>query len=89
MADLNERVEILERNLDDLRLDLHASKIAISVLSTVINSMSAEPEYLERSYDSSQKFWSFVKFNHPVEEGYEDKLTERILNILVVYLKQA
>lgn len=47
MADLNERVEILERNLDDLRLDLHASKIAISVLSTVINSMSAEPEYLK------------------------------------------
>lgn len=29
MADLNERVEILERNLDDLRLDLHASKIAM------------------------------------------------------------
>jgi len=82
MADLNERVEILERNLDDLSLDLHASKIAISVLSNVINSMSAEPGVLERSYDQTKSSGPLVKFNHPVEEGYEDKLTERILNIL-------
>lgn len=82
MADLNERVEILEKNLDDLRLDLHASKIAISVLSTVINSMSAEPGVLERSYAQAKNSGPIVKFNHPVEEGYEDKLTERILNII-------
>ncbi|PPS46724.1 hypothetical protein BWR12_25960 [Citrobacter braakii] len=54
----------------------------ISVLSTVINSMSAEPGVLERSYDQAKSSGPLVKFNHPVEEGYEDKLTERILNIL-------
>ena len=48
----------------------------------MINSMSAEPGVLERSYDQAKSSGPLVKFNHPVEEGYEDKLTARILNIL-------
>ena len=49
MADVNERIEILEKNLNDLSLDLHASKVAINVLSTVVNTLSGEPGLLERS----------------------------------------
>ncbi|ELO0858376.1 TPA: hypothetical protein ACNVAS_000614 [Citrobacter amalonaticus] len=82
MADVNERIEILEKNLNDLSLDLHASKVAINVLSTVINTLSGEPGLLERSYEQTRSSAPLVKFNHPVEEGYEDKLTERILNLL-------
>lgn len=82
MADLNERIEILERTLDDMNLDLHASKVAINVLSTVINSMSGEPGLLERSYEQTRSSAPLVKFNHPVQEGYEEKLTERIVNLL-------
>lgn len=82
MTDLNERIEILEKSLIDLSLDLHASKVAINVLSTVINTMSGEPGLLKRSYEQTRSSAPLVKFNHPVEEGYEDKLTERILNLL-------
>ncbi|EGT4255489.1 hypothetical protein D8W73_15670 [Citrobacter amalonaticus] len=82
MADLNERIEILERTLDDMNLDLHASKVAINVLSTVITSMSGEPGLLERSYEQTRSSAPLVKFNHPVQEGYEEKLTERIVNLL-------
>lgn len=82
MADLKERIEILEKNLEVLNLELHASKVAINVLSTVINTMSDEPGLIERSYEQTRSSAPLVKFNHPVEDGYEDKLSERILDLL-------
>lgn len=82
MANLNERIEVIEKNLNDLSLDLHTSKVAINILSTVINTMSSEPGLLERSYEQTRSSAPLVKFNHPVEESYEDKLTERTLNLL-------
>lgn len=84
MTDVNERIEILEKTIDDLSLDLNASKVAIRVLSTVINSISGEPGLLERSYEQTKSSAPLVKFNHPAQEGYEEKLTERILNLLSV-----
>ncbi|EHK0945476.1 hypothetical protein [Citrobacter farmeri] len=82
MTDLNERVEILEKSIDDLALDLHASQVAINVLSTVINSMSSEPGLLEKSYEQTKSSAPLVRFNHPVQEGYEEELTRRILGLL-------
>ncbi|HCD2002718.1 hypothetical protein [Citrobacter farmeri] len=82
MTDLNERVEILEKSIDDLTLDLHASQVAINVLSTVINSMSSEPGLLEKSYEQTKSSAPLVRFNHPVQEGYEEELTRRILGLL-------
>lgn len=82
MTDLNERVEALEQALNELRHDLHASQIAITVLSTVINKMSGEPDILSSSYEQEKSSAPLVKFNHPEQEGYDDKVTERVLALL-------
>lgn len=82
MTDLNERVETLERTIDELRIDLHASQIAITVLSSVINKMNGEPGLLSSSYEQEKSSAPLVKFNHPEQEGYEDKVTERVLALL-------
>jgi len=82
MTDLNERVETLERTIDELRLDLHASQIAITVLSSVINKINGEPGFLSSSFEQEKSSAPLVKFNHPEQEGYEDKVTERVLALL-------
>lgn len=82
MAEINERVEILEQTIAELRLDLDASKVAITVLSSVINKMGGEPGLLANSYEQEKSSAPLVQFNHPTQEGYEDKLKERILALL-------
>lgn len=82
MTDLNERVETLEQTINELQIDLHASKIAITVLSSVINNMSGNPSLLSTSYEEEKSSAPLVKFNHPEQEGYEDKVTERVLALL-------
>lgn len=82
MTDLNERVEALEQAIDELHLDLHASHIAITVLSSVINKMSGETDFLSSSYEQEKSSAPLVKFNHPEQGGYEDKVAERVLALL-------
>lgn len=81
ITDLNERIEILEETIDDLNLDHHASKVAIRVLTTVINSMSGEPGLLEDPI-SKPKVPPLVTFNHPAQKDYEENL-QRILALLL------
>ncbi|EDH6013317.1 hypothetical protein JGS89_000130 [Salmonella enterica] len=82
MTDLNERIENLEEIIDELSIDLHASKVAITVLSTVINRMSNEPGLLAKSFIEARKVAPPVVFDKPVQEGYEELLTEKILSLL-------
>jgi hypothetical protein len=81
MADLNERIEILEQTIDEMHFELHASTVAIAVLSSVINKIDGEPGLLASSYEEKSSA-PLVKFNHPVQEGYEEKLKERVLTLL-------
>lgn len=82
MTDLNERIGNLEKAIDELTLDLHASQVAISVLSTVINSMGSDPGLLEKSLEQTRSSAPLVRFNHPAQEGYEEELTKRLLGLL-------
>lgn len=82
MADLNERVEALEKTIDDLSLDLQASKIAITVLSTVINQMSGDPGYVASWYEEEKSSAPLVKFNHPEQDDCEEKLAEKVLALI-------
>lgn len=84
MTDLNERVEILENAINELTFDLHASQVAINVLSTVISSMSSEPGLLESAYEQTKSSAPLVRFNHPAQAGDEEELTRRILGLLSV-----
>lgn len=82
MSDLNERVETLEKIIADLSLDLQAPRIAITVLTNVINKMSGTPGYVANSYEEENSSAPLVKFNHPEQEGYEEKLTEKVLALI-------
>jgi aspartokinase len=82
MSDLEARIENLEECIDDLQIDLHASKVAITILSTVINGMSQEPGLLAQAFEEGRKAAPPVEFTHPVPDGYEEKLNDRIIALL-------
>jgi len=44
--------------------------------------MSGNPGLLSTSYEEEKSSAPLVKFNHPEQEGYEDKVTERVLALL-------
>nr|EKX5123079.1 hypothetical protein [Klebsiella pneumoniae] len=46
MSELEERIADLEGIVSDLQLSEHASRIAITILSSVVNSMSQTPGLL-------------------------------------------
>lgn len=82
MTELNERVETIEKTIADLSLDLQASRIAITVLTSVINKMNGDPGYVTTLYEEEKSSAPLVKFNHPEQDGYEEKLTQRVLALI-------
>lgn len=82
MTDLNERVENLEEAIDEFALDLHAAKVAITILSTALNSMGREPGLLANSFLEARKNAPPAEFEHPAPEGYEEKLIEKVVALL-------
>ncbi|MFC3190497.1 hypothetical protein OFY05_06440 [Pseudocitrobacter faecalis] len=54
MTELNERVETIEKTIADLSLDLQASRIAITVLTSVINKMNGDPGYVTTLYEEEK-----------------------------------
>lgn len=82
MTDLNERVENLEELIDEFALDLHASNVAITILSTALNSMGKEPGLLANSFLEARKSAPQINFKHPTQEGYEEKLIEKVVDLL-------
>lgn len=54
MTELNERVETIEKTIADLGLDLQASRIAITVLTSVINKMNGDPGYVTTLYEEEK-----------------------------------
>ncbi|WP_421355135.1 hypothetical protein [Pseudocitrobacter faecalis] len=82
MTELNERVETIEKTIADLRLDLQASRIAITVLTSVINKMNGDPGYVTTLYEEEKSSAPLVKFNHPEQDGYEEKLTQKVLDLI-------
>lgn len=82
MSELNERIEVLEKTINELNLDVEASKMAITVLSAVINKMSGDTGILTNSYEQEKSSAPLVKFNHPGQEDYEEQLTRRVLALL-------
>ncbi|NIF23952.1 hypothetical protein [Candidatus Pantoea multigeneris] len=82
MADVKERIDNLEKTIGELRFDLYASKVAISVLSSVIIKIGGEPDLLINSYEEEKSSAPLVKFNHPEQEGDAEKLKRSVLALL-------
>ncbi|HCM9622709.1 MULTISPECIES: hypothetical protein [Enterobacter] len=82
MQDLEKRVSELETIVEDLLLDQHAARIAITTMSTAWNSLANKPGLLGDTYDTAVKATSPYKFDNPVNDGYAEQLHERVIALL-------
>jgi hypothetical protein len=82
MSELEQKVEALEDCIKELQLDAHASRIAITVLSSAINSVSGKQGHLANIYEEGIKATGPTDFDHPVDDGYETKLNEKVIALL-------
>lgn len=82
MTDFDKRLEIIEEVIEEFALELHASKVAITILSTTLNKMGKEPGLLANSFLKSRENAPPTEFKYPVTEGYEEKLIEKVLALL-------
>ncbi|HHV4703503.1 TPA: hypothetical protein ACUI2G_001912 [Klebsiella pneumoniae] len=82
MSELEERIADLEGIVSNLQLSEHASRIAITILSSVVNSMSQTPGLLAQSYADAAAKAGPIEFDFPTPEGYEELLHQRVLSLL-------
>ena len=82
MQDIEKRVSELESIIEDLLLDQHAARIAITTMSSAWNALANKPGLLGDSYDTAAKATSAVKFDNPVNDGYAEKLHSRVIALL-------
>ncbi|WP_368544901.1 hypothetical protein [Enterobacter soli] len=82
MTDINERVEHLEKTIDELQLEVHASRLAITILYKMIDKQIDDPAQALNPDEQEKSSAPLVKFNHPEQEEYEEKLTQRVLALL-------
>lgn len=65
-----------------MQLDAHASRIAITVLSTALNSLVDKDTSLGDLYLEGIAQGAKIEFDHPVPEGYQDKLDQEVAALL-------
>lgn len=82
MTDLEQRISNLEDNVDELSLELHASRVAITILSTVCNSLGGEQGNIAKAFEEGMAQRGKIDFDFVAPEGYQEKLVERISNLL-------
>lgn len=82
MQDLENRVHELEKIIEDLLLDQHASRIAITTLSTSWNALAKQPGQLGKCYDEAVKSGAPIEFENSVREGYAEELHKRVIALL-------
>lgn len=82
MVNTEERITFLEDQVATLQLHLHASRIAITILSTAYNSQLNQPGYLAHVYDEGIKQSKPIEFESPVPDGYAEELHAAVLSLL-------
>ncbi|MCK0554476.1 hypothetical protein KFO32_15610 [Pantoea ananatis] len=82
MTDSTERVSELERNIEEIQLDLHAARVAITILSSAICSMTGNRNTLVDGAIKGLESAPDNELDHPVPDGYHEKLKAKILALL-------
>lgn len=82
MVNTEERIKLLEEQISTLQLNLHASRIAITILSTAYNKQLNKPGYLAHIFDEGVKQAKPVEFDSPVPDGYAEELHATVLSLL-------
>ncbi|HHG1482923.1 TPA: hypothetical protein ACPUNM_000628 [Klebsiella pneumoniae] len=82
MSDIEERIADLEGIVSDLQISEHASRIAITILSSVVNNFSNSPGLLAQGYAEAAEKSGPLEFDFPTPEGYEEELHRRVISLL-------
>ncbi|TNV14918.1 hypothetical protein FH968_20555 [Buttiauxella sp. B2] len=82
MSGLEQKIDELQLCIKELQLDAHASRIAITVLSSALNSISGKPGHLAEVIEDGMALSGPMQFDFPVEKDYETKLNAKVLALL-------
>lgn len=75
-------IDDLYEKVSELQLDLHAARVAISVLSSCLSSLSGDSQLIATTVREALKANAEVDFDHQVGPEYQQELEERILQLL-------
>ncbi|MPU29111.1 hypothetical protein FVB13_07980 [Escherichia coli] len=79
MSDFENRIKELEAENDQLRFDIHALKVAVITISTVVNEgVGKTPGLMADTVESSLEFDSESEF----DEEYFNKLKKEVVQLL-------
>ncbi|MCH9269674.1 hypothetical protein [Pantoea ananatis] len=82
MSDLEKKIDSLMDSIEELQLDAHASRVAIATLATAMKAIIGEDSNLGEMYLTAISQVDPVEFDNPVEDGYREKLNEKVAALL-------
>lgn len=82
MSDVEQKIAHLEDVIENMQLEAHASRVAIAVLSTALNSLVGKDTQLGDVYLSAIAQSDQIEFVHPAPDGYREKLSEKVAALL-------
>ncbi|HHA2045849.1 TPA: hypothetical protein ACOEBL_001117 [Enterobacter cloacae] len=82
MPAIEESIEDLYVKIEELHLELHAARVAITVLSSALNGICGKPGHLAEVVEEGMSQAGPLHFDFPVEDGYEAKLNTKVLALL-------
>ncbi|WP_145957310.1 hypothetical protein [Serratia marcescens] len=82
MSSLEERLAALEESNNDLKLQIHAAKVAITTLSVCLNGMAGDKGALASAFEKGMEAPHWQNFETDDERRYQEELTKQILPLL-------
>ncbi|HGM5299736.1 MULTISPECIES: hypothetical protein [Serratia] len=82
MSSFEERLAALEESNNDLKLQLHAAKVAITTLSVCMNGLAGDKGALASAFEEGMKAPHWQNFETDEERRYQEELTKQILPLL-------
>lgn len=82
MPNIEDTIQELQVCIKELQLEVHASRIAITVLSGALNGICGKPGHLADVVEKGMALADPIQFHYPVEADYEAKLNEKVLALL-------
>ncbi|WP_346827764.1 hypothetical protein [Serratia inhibens] len=82
MLSIEERLAALEESNDELKLHLHAAKVAITTLSVFANSLGSTPHGLANAFEEGMKAPHWQNFETEEDRLYHVELVKNVLYLL-------
>lgn len=82
MADLEKRIDSLMDSIEELQLEVHASRVAIATIATAMKVIVGENSNLGEMYLTIMSEIDPDEFDDPEGDGYRQKLNEKVAALL-------